>query len=82
MRITDYKPTVTEVVATAVRPDGTPALFPTNIPAWDYRKVTSYTNGNPNEIVYRKGGASGTIVCTQTLTWLAGGLLDTETLAY
>lgn len=82
MRIADYKPIVTDIVATAVRSDGTPMLLPANIPAWDYRKVTSYTNGNPNQIIYRKGGSAGTIVCTQNLTWLPNGLLDDETLLY
>ncbi len=80
MRIADYQPTVTEVVSTSVLPDGTPALLPVNIPSWDYRKF-NYTGPDLTEVVYRKGGASGTIVARQTLAYVAGQI-DSETITY
>jgi hypothetical protein len=80
MRIADYKPIVTDIVATAVRSDGTPTLLPANIPAWDYRAFTR-AGGNITQIVYKKGGAAGTIVVTQNFTY-TGSDIDTETLVY
>jgi len=35
---------------------------------WDYCGI-SYTGNNPTSLVYRIGGATGTIVATVVLTW-------------
>jgi hypothetical protein len=80
MRIADYEPFVSKTVAPGVTPAGIPAMLPVNIPAWDYRKF-NYTGDLITSIVYRKGGASGTIVATQTLAYI-GDDIDTETITY
>jgi hypothetical protein len=46
----------------------------------DYKQVASSdASGNPLVIVYKLGGAGGTLVGTQTLTYDANGNLATET---
>lgn len=80
MRIADYQPTVTDITATGVTPAGAPALLPVQFPAWDYREFT-HVNGNTTSVVYKKGGAAGTVVATQTLTW-SNNLPATEAITY
>jgi hypothetical protein len=49
-----------------------------NIPAYDY-SVNSYTSGNLTQVVYKSGGASGTIVATLTLAYDGSGNLTSVT---
>lgn len=49
-----------------------------NIPAHDYISNT-YTNGNLTGVVYKLGGASGTVVATLTLVYDIDGNLSTVT---
>ena len=49
------------------------------IPPHDH--VTNiYTGSNLTQVVYRRGGATGKIVATQTLTYDVSGNLETVTL--
>lgn len=48
------------------------------IPAHDYISMT-YTGANMTGVVYRQGGASGTIVTTLALTYDANGNVLTVT---
>jgi hypothetical protein len=64
-------------------PAGTPT-DPLSAVDWpgkfDYSEVTSSdANGNPLVIVYKTGGAGGTVVGTRTLTYDANGNFATET---
>jgi len=49
------------------------------IPPHDH-VTNTYTGSNLTQIVYRRGGASGNIVATQTLTYDASDNLETITL--
>jgi len=49
------------------------------IPPHDH-VTNTYTGSNLTQIVYRRGGASGNIVATQTLTYDASNNLETITL--
>jgi hypothetical protein len=49
-----------------------------NVPAYDYTE-NSYTSGNLTQVVYKSGGASGTIVATLTLAYDGSGNLTSVT---
>ena len=49
------------------------------IPPHDH-VTNTYTGSNLTQVVYRRGGATGQIVATQTLTYDSGGNLETVTL--
>ena len=49
------------------------------IPPHDH-VTNTYTGSNLTQIVYRRGGASGKVVATQTLTYDASDNLETITL--
>lgn len=81
LKIQDNNRIVSQVIAVAQGPDGKPALISENKPAWDYRALT-WVGGNATEIVYKRGGASGTIVLTETFTYDGDGNPITQTLTY
>jgi hypothetical protein len=81
VRIQDHNKIVSQVVATGVMADKTPALIPIDAPAWDYRQIT-WTGGNPTTIVYKQGGASGTTVMTEVNTFDGSGNCETTTRTY
>ena len=81
VKIQDWNPVVSNVIAVAQGPDGKPKLITENKPSWDYRALT-WTGGNATQIVYKRGGASGTIVLTETFTYDGDGNPLTQTLTY
>ena len=50
------------------------------IPPHDH-VTNTYTGSNLTQVVYRRGGATGQIVATQTLTYDASDNLETVTLS-
>ena len=81
VKIQDWNRVASQVVLVAQGPDGKPALLNENKPAWDYRAFT-WTSGNATQVVYRRGGASGTIVLTENFTYDGDGNPLTQTLTY
>jgi hypothetical protein len=81
VKIQDWNKIASNVVLVAQGPDGKPALLAENKPAWNYRAFT-WTSGNATQIVYKQGGASGTIVLTETFTYDGDGNPLTQTLTY
>lgn len=79
--IQDWNKVASQVVLVAQGPDGKPALLAENKPAWDYRAFT-WSGGNATQIVYKRGGAGGTTVLTETLTYDGSGNVLTQTLTY
>lgn len=82
VKIQDWNRVASQVVLVAQGPDGKPALLAENKPVWDYRDLGPWTNGNCTQIVYKRGGASGTIVLTETFTYDGDGNPLTQTLTY
>lgn len=81
LKIQDNNRIVSQVIAVAQGPDGKPALLGENKPAWDYKGYT-WSGGNCTQVVYKTGGASGTIVLTETFTYDGDGNPLTQTLTY
>lgn len=50
-----------------------------SVPEHDYISITNDVNGNPQQVVYRQGGASGTIVGTLMLGYDGSGYLNSVT---
>jgi hypothetical protein len=81
VKIQDWNRVASNVVLVAQGPDGKPALLAENKPAYDYRAFT-WTGTNCTQIVYRQGGATGTIVLTETFTYDGNNNVLTQTLVY
>ena len=81
VKIQDWNRVASQVVLVAQGPDGKPALLAENKPSYDYRSFT-WTSGNCTQVVYKQGGASGTIVLTETFTYDGDGNPLTQTLTY
>jgi hypothetical protein len=67
---------------TTMRPLGVDgnALVASDWPGqYDYLAVTSYSGNNPLVVVYKQGGAAGTIVGTLTMTYDGSGNVLTAT---
>lgn len=47
-----------------------------SVPEHDFINITNDANGNPTQVVYRNGGASGTIVATLMLGYDLNGYLN------
>jgi hypothetical protein len=52
------------------------------IPPHDYIGYTNDVGGRPTTIVYRRGGPSGTIVCTITNVYDGSGFLTSTQIVY
>jgi YD repeat-containing protein len=50
-----------------------------SVPEHDYISITNDVNGNPTNVVYRAGGASGQIVSTVNMTYDGNGYLTSVT---
>ena len=81
VKIQDWNRVASNVVLVAQGPDGKPALLAENKPASDYQGYT-FTNGNCTQIIYKQGGANGTLVLTETFTYDNDGNPLTRTLTY
>ena len=52
------------------------------VPVYDYQSITYYgSTNNINVITYKIGGASGTVVATQTITYVGGGAANDDKVA-
>jgi hypothetical protein len=81
VQVQDWNRIASTVVLVAQGPDGKPALLTENKPAWDYKAFT-WSLGNCTQVVYKRGGSSGTTVLTETFTYDGDGNPLTQTLTY
>jgi hypothetical protein len=56
-----------------------PAIPGLAIPEHDRIECSNYTGTNPGTLVFKQGGAAGTVVATLTLTYDGNGNLTTVT---